>query len=85
MNIFHYHLIHYHYLRIEQTKGLLLADGFACGAAGLGRTFAKTPFNLPSNSSTVVVMPVTMSNGAPVLPMKNSDGNGTSLSTQLKR
>lgn len=49
-------------------------------ATVVGFTFSKIPFILFSSSSTVFVIPVIISNGAPFLPMKNKEGNGTNLS-----
>lgn len=55
-------------------------DAFPLDVDGFEFTFVNTPFILVSSSATVFVTPVTISNGAPFLPMKNIDGNGTSLS-----
>lgn len=47
--------------------------------------FSNMPLIFVSKSSTVFVMPVTISMGVPFFPMKNSDGNGTNLSVNCTR
>lgn len=61
------------------------AEAFEPLGALLGLTFSKTLSIFCTNSSTVFVTPVTISSGVPLFPMKNNDGNGTSLSISIQR
>lgn len=74
----------------EQKINILaikLADDAAAAAAELlvaGFVRPSTLSILLFNSSTVFVTEVTISMGVPFFPIKNNDGNGTSLSTNHK-
>lgn len=74
----------------EQKINILaikLADDAAVAAAELivaGFVRPSTLSILLFNSSTVFVTEVTISMGVPFFPIKNNDGNGTSLSTNHK-
>lgn len=75
----------------EQKINILaikLADDAAAAAAAellvAGFVRPSTLSILLFNSSTVFVTEVTISMGVPFFPIKNNDGNGTSLSTNHK-
>lgn len=79
---------------IKFVLAIKLADAFALAVdgagdcvvvgVGVGLAVPNTISILLLSSSIVFVTPVTISIGAPFFPIKNSDGNGTNLSTKIQ-
>lgn len=72
--------VHINILAIKLADAAAPLDG-----AGAGLFAPNTLSILLISSSTVFVMLVTISIGAPFFPMKNNDGNGTNLSADEKQ